>query len=118
MTQILIFFFLNYDKNSFDVTNFIVIPKHFFIPEMIEKRKPLSSTARRAGWIGCNILLDTIPNTGKIFYIKDGKAESKNKILDDWNKTIFLKTTGNLKSKGWILDIIKCIEKLIRKTLI
>lgn len=106
------FFFLNYDKNSFDVTNFIVIPKHFFVPEIIEKRKPLSQTARRAGWIGCNILLDTIPESGKIFYIKDGKQESKNKILDDWNKTSFLKQSSNLESKGWLLDIIKCIDKI------
>ena len=106
------FFFLNYDKNSLDVTNFIVIPKHFFIPGIIEKRKPLSPTARRAGWIGCNILLDTIPESGKIFYIKDGLKESKNKILDSWNKTIFLKQSTNLQSKGWLLDIIKCIDKL------
>jgi len=106
------FFFLNYDKNSFDVANFIVIPKYFFVPEIIEKRKPLSSTARRAGWVGCNILLDTIPESGKIFYIKDGKEESKNKILDNWNKISFLKKTTSLKSKGWILDIIKCIDKI------
>lgn len=109
------FFFLNYDKNTFDVTNFIVIPKHFFIPEIIEQRKPLSSTARRAGWVGCNILLDTIPNSGKIFYIKNGKAESKNKILDNWNKTIFLKQTKNLISKGWLLDIMFCIDKINKK---
>jgi len=106
------FFFLNYDKNSLDVTNFIVIPKHFFIPEIIEKRKPLSPTARRAGWVGCNILLDTIPESGKIFYIKDGKEESKNKILDNWHKTSFLQQSINLKSKGWLLDIIKCVDKL------
>jgi len=106
------FFFLNYDKNSFNVINFMVIPKHFFIPEIIEKRKPLSPTARRAGWVGCNILLETIPESGKIFYIRDGKEESKNKILDDWNKTIFLKESINIQSKGWLLDIIKCIDKL------
>jgi type II restriction enzyme len=109
------FFFLNYDKNSFDITNFIVIPKHFFIPEIIEKRKPLSPTARRAGWVGCNILLDTIPQSGKIFYIKDGKEECKNKILDSWNKTSFLKQSTNLKSKGWLLDIMQCVDKLDKK---
>jgi type II restriction enzyme len=32
------------------VNNFFVIPKYFFIPEIIEKRKPLSETAKRAGW--------------------------------------------------------------------
>jgi type II restriction enzyme len=106
------FFFLNYDKISLDITNFIVIPKHFVITEIIEKRKPLSPIARRAGWVGCNILLDTIPQSGKIFYIRNGKVESKNKILDDWNKTSFLKQSTNLKSKGWLLDIIKCIDKI------
>ena len=81
------FFFLNYDRNSLNISNFILIPKHFFTPEIIEKRKPLSSTAKRAGWIGCNILLETIPQSGKIFYIKDGKSKSKNEIVDNWNKT-------------------------------
>lgn len=109
------FFFLNYDKNSLNISNFIVIPKHFFTPEIIEKRKPLSSTAKRAGWIGCNILLETIPQSGKIFYIKDSKVQSKNEIVDNWNKTIFLKENKNLDSRGWILDIILCIERMNKK---
>ena len=54
-------FFLNYDVKKFQVSNFIVIPKHFFVPDIIEKRKPLSPTAKRAGWIGCNILMQSIP---------------------------------------------------------
>ena len=109
------FFFLNYDKNSLNISNFIVIPKHFFTPEIIEKRKPLSSSAKRAGWVGCNILLETIPQSGKIFYIKDSKVQSKNEIVDSWNKTIFLKESKNLDSRGWLLDIMKCIEKMDKK---
>ena len=106
------FFFLNYDQNTLNIINFLVIPKHFFIPEIIEKRNPLSPTTKRAGWIGCNILLDTIPNSGKIFYIKDGQEESKEKIFDIWNKTIFLKQATDLRSKGWLIDTLKCIDKL------
>ncbi len=109
------FFFLNYDKNSFDIINFIVIPKYFFIPEIIEKRKPLSSTAKRAGWVGCNIKLNAIPESGKIFYIKNGKEEVKSKVLDDWNKTNILNQSISLHSKSWLFDIIKCIEKLERQ---
>lgn len=41
------FFFLNYAK-TYEILNFFVIPKHFFVPEIIEKRKPLSPDARRA----------------------------------------------------------------------
>ncbi|MCB9805227.1 hypothetical protein H6769_06535 [Candidatus Peribacteria bacterium] len=44
---------------------------------MIEKRKPLSSTARRAGWTGCNILLNLIPESGKIYYIQNGESRDK-----------------------------------------
>ena len=45
------FFILSYDSLNMCVNNFWVIPKHFFVPQIIEKRKPLSSNARRAGWI-------------------------------------------------------------------
>jgi len=106
------FFFLNYEKESLDIINFIVIPKHFFTPDIIEKRKPLSNSAKRAGWVGCNILLDTIPKSGKIFYVKNKKVESKNKVIDTWNKTVFLEQSKNLQTKGWLLDIMHCIDLL------
>ncbi len=63
------FFFLNYSSTSFEVSNFLVIPKRYFVNDIIEKGKPLSSVAKRAGWIGCNTLLQTIPNSGKIFVV-------------------------------------------------
>ncbi|MBI3255814.1 MAG: restriction endonuclease [Candidatus Andersenbacteria bacterium] len=106
------FFFLNYDLPSLEVTDFLIIPKHFFIPEIIEERKPLAITARRAGWVGCNILLQSIPQTGKIFFVKNGQIEAKEKILAEWQKTLFLREEKELSSKGWLLDVMKCIEKL------
>src|SRR5689334_15873544 len=39
------------------VRNLLIVPSFFFAPTAIEKRKPLAATARRAGWVGCNILL-------------------------------------------------------------
>ena len=44
------FLFMNYTKEQTDnVKNLIFVPKHFFVPDIIEKRKPLSDTARRTG---------------------------------------------------------------------
>ncbi|MEK7559574.1 MAG: DpnI domain-containing protein [Patescibacteria group bacterium] len=106
------FFFLNYDLQNFQVLNFLVIPKHFFIPDIIEKRKPLKITARRAGWIGCNILLQSIPQAGKIFFIKNKQIEPKQRVLDEWQKTLFLRDEKEFSAKGWLLDTMKCIEKL------
>jgi len=109
------FFLLSYDLKSLEVLNFLVIPKYFFIPQIIEKRKPLSSLARRAGWVGCNISLQGIPQTGKIFYIKNRFVEPKNKILKNWKRTLFLKEENAVGVKGWILDVMNCIDRLNRQ---
>ncbi len=110
------FFFLSYNQKTLDVNNFLIVPKHFFSPKIIEKRKPLSQNARRSGWVGCNILLNTIPKSGKIFYIQNGYMQDKNKILDQWQKMIFLKDSKDLSVKSWLLDIIGCIEKINKET--
>ena len=109
------FFFLNYDLKNFEVLNFLVIPKHFFVPGIIEKRKPLSESARRAGWVGCNISLLGIPQTGKIFYIKNRKIETKKEVLENWQKTLFLREERELSSKGWLLDTMNCIDRIGKK---
>ena len=105
------FFLLNYDLETFEVLNFLVIPKHFFVPEIIEKRKPLAETAQRAGWIGCNILLQGIPQSGKIFFVKNRIVQPKEAVLSEWKKTLFLREETEVSAKGWLLDIMNCVEK-------
>jgi len=106
------FFLLNYNFENYSIKNFLVIPKHFFVTEIIEKRNPLALTARRSGWIGCNILLRSIPETGKIFYVRNGKIESKERVLSTWKKTLFLREEKDNLAKGWLLDVMRCIEQL------
>jgi type II restriction enzyme len=108
------FFFLGYLESLY-VNDFFVIPKHFFISEIIEKRKPLSINARRAGWVGSNILFSKIPKAGQIFYVENGKEISKKDVLEKWQKTIFLKKIKKVEVKGWILDIMNCIDALDKK---
>ncbi len=108
------FFLLNYDLHSYQVSNFFVIPKHFFVPEIVEKRSPLSVSARRAGWIGCNILLGRIPEAGRIFLVRNRQIEAKETVCAVWRKTLFLREEKKVESRGWILDVMRCIE-LTRK---
>jgi type II restriction enzyme len=108
------FFLLNYNLRSYEVLNFFVIPKHFFTPGIIEKRKPLSASAERAGWVGCNILLSRVPEAGRIFLIRNGQIEEKEQVCAVWQKTLFLREEKKTETKGWILDVMRCIE-LIRK---
>lgn len=109
------FFLLNYNSKNLEVLNFFIIPKYFFVPGIIEQRKPLSQSARRSGWVGCNILLRNIPHSGKIFFVKNRKPKPRKEILKEWNKTTFLKKEKQVSARGWILDVMKCIDKLNKK---
>lgn len=103
------FLFMYHD--GYMVRNLILIPKHYFVPEIIIKRKPLASTARRAGWVGCNIDMKAIPSSGKIFIIHDGMIEDREAVQSQYQKTVFLKQ-GNLQNRGWLLDILMCVERI------
>ena len=105
-------FVLSYHLQNLSVLDFFVIPKHFFVPGIIEKRKPLAKTARRAGWIGSNILLQKIPQIGKIFLVRQGQIEPKEKVLAEWKKTLFLREEKEMPARGWLLDVMRCIEKI------
>lgn len=105
------FFFLNYLPAKSEVSNFLVIPKHYFISDIIEKRNPLSESARRAGWIGCNILLNNIPETGKIFIVRNGVVEDRNKVLKKWASTAFLENKKS-ETRGWVIEVLKIIERI------
>src|SRR5262249_34613689 len=46
-------FLLQYDRPAWLVVNLTLIPHFAFSSSAVECRKPLSVSARRAGWIGC-----------------------------------------------------------------
>ena len=104
------FFFLTYSKD-WSVSNFLIIPKQFFTDEIIVKRTPLSATARRAGWVGCNINISGISDTGKVFLVKNSVVTSRETVKEVFNKTLFLRTK-NEEEKGWTLDIITCVDSI------
>lgn len=109
------FFFLAYDQ-SFSVKNLIAVPNYFFQSSVIEERKPLPPTAKRAGWIGCNILLDQIPDIGKIKLIENSQVIEPDIVQKIWQKTAFLGQQKQIESRGWTLDVMKCIEMLRAKS--
>lgn len=104
---------LGYDRHRKAVTNLAVVPKHFFIANIIQKRPPLAPTARRAGWTGCNILLREIPEAGKIVVVRNGQTVPKRLVLQQWKQTCFLRTE-RLVARGWLLEIMRCVEEIDR----
>jgi type II restriction enzyme len=105
------FFFLAYDA-SYRVNDLIAVPNYFFQEEVIERRNPLSSSAKRAGWVGCNILLNQIPSLGKVKLVENGKFVNPNTVIKIWQKTTFLKLDSYYDSRGWTLDVLNCIDMI------
>ena len=107
------YFLLNYLVNTYSVNNFFTIPKHFIIPEIIKKRN--KSLKDRKNYYLCNILFSKIPDLAKIYYIKNEEFFSKKDILKNWKKILFFKKIKKIENKGWILDILNCVESLNKK---
>ena len=105
------FFFMSYSKSELKVKDFVLIPKHFFVPDIIEKRKPLAPTARRAGWVGCNILINKIPKQGRIDIISNGEIVNIDYVVNKLNKSNRLET-NDINSRGWIMDVLNCINNI------
>lgn len=105
------FFFMSYSREALRVTDFFVVPKYFFVPDIIEKRKPLADTTQRAGWVGCNILIDKVPEQGKISIVSNGQVCNADAVTEKLQKSGRL-AFKNLDSRGWILDVLQCINAI------
>ncbi len=107
-------FVMNYNKQDYRIESLLLVPKFFFVPSIIEKRKPLSSNARRAGWVGCSILFAEIPKQLCVYIIEQGKIVDKEKVLSKTTNNMKLQTE-NTNLRGWLLDTLNCIEKTNKK---
>lgn len=105
-------FTLTYDSTRLSVLNLVVIPSHFFVPDIIERRKPLSIRAKQAGWVGCKILLGAIPQAGRVRMVAEGVPLEKSAVLAAWKRTLFLREQKKVEARGWTLDVMRCIEQL------
>lgn len=105
------FFILGYDSESWSVKQLWIIPKYFFTPQVVERRKPLGANAKRAGWTGCNILLGEIPIQGRIAVIQNGAVRRKLEILKQINQAQVLHTE-NILERGWLFDVLNCINAI------
>lgn len=106
---------MNYDAVRLGVTDLFFVPKQFLVREVIQERRPLGPTARRAGWVGCNILLGEIPESGKIYCVRGGEVAPRDLVLEQWRSTLFLRGKG-ATARGWLIEVMKCVEAIGRET--
>jgi type II restriction enzyme len=100
-------------SSSWIIRNLMLIPRVFFSESAIEKRKPLAVGARRAGWVGCNILLSQIAPDGKIAMIYDGSPISEEKVRNEFSLIRRLAEVPP-SVRGWTLDVLRAVRRLGR----
>lgn len=107
-------FLLHYQLPKLTVENVLLIPHFVFTLSLLEKRKPLSPTARRAGWVGCNFLLDRIPADARIAVIQDGQPVNSAKVRKAYERLRPLEKL-NVQKRGWTLDVLQIVKGLNKK---
>jgi type II restriction enzyme len=95
------------------VKNLLLVPRVFFSETVIEKRPPLSPRARRAGWVGCNILLDRIPRDGKIPVVANGSTVAEHQVREEFSRIRKLAEVPP-SVRGWTLDVLTTVRKLAK----
>ena len=105
------FVFMHYDRNALEVRKVLLVPGHFITPSVIEKCKPLSASARRHDWVGCNILLDKIPPDGQLTVVSHEGILPQQQVRQMWKRFSWL---GKVlpESRGWLMDVLLCIRRI------
>ena len=101
---------LNY-SNDWTIKSLFLIPSVFFTESVLQRRRPLSATARRAGWIGCNLLLSNVPDEAKIPLVQNAQVVPSTlvrKIFQRYQKLESIQ--WNLR--GWTLDVLRIAQPL------
>lgn len=102
---------LHYNRISWRVQNLILIPHFAFSPSAIEQRPPLASGARRAGWVGCNIVLRNIPPDARINLIANGIPSPPQQVRENFRRLKPLEELG-VRERGWTLDVLRVVRSL------
>lgn len=106
-------FLLTY-RLPFVVTDVYVLPRRFLVEPMVIKRKPLAPTARRAGWVGCNLSLRLIPKSALIPCMVAGAFTDRIQVQQRWKETAVLDELG-AAARGWATITLGILERIQKK---
>jgi len=109
------FVFLRYQTDRWRVRDVFFVPRYFLSPSIIERRRALGPKARRAGWVGCNILLSRLPLDARIQAVRGEIPISPDAVRTSWLRFAFLETK-DAESRGWTADVLACVRELHRES--
>lgn len=93
------------------VSHLQAIPSGLIVPHLIERRNPLSTSARRAGWIGCNILISAIPSFGRVDVIRNSTWMDQYLVRESFRVAQRL-SSGSVLTRSWLVTVGKIVDEL------
>jgi len=100
---------LYYDPLRWTVETLFLFPRFVISLSIIEKRKPLSPTARRSGWVGCDFALDKLPADAKIPLVVNGEPVPPRQARERYRLLLPLERLGH-DSRGWTMDVLHAVR--------
>jgi type II restriction enzyme len=95
---------------TWHVKRLLLVPAFFFAASAVEKRAPLGPNTKRAGWVGCNILLSSIAPEGKLHLVKDGLVSDASQIRQQYQALRPL-SQFDVTKRGWTLDVLNVVSQ-------
>ncbi len=100
-------------SSDWNIAGLTAIHPQFLTPEIVEERKPLSLTARRAGWVGCNIRLDLMGSDAEIEIIKGGVLRPRESVREQFQRFNRLREVP-IERRSWTTLTLSVLRALHR----
>jgi type II restriction enzyme len=100
-------------NEKWQIQSLTAIHHLFLTSDVVEERRPLSTAARRAGWVGCNIRLDLIAPDAQIRVVHEGNPIAKESVRQEFQRFDRLKSIS-LGSRGWANLTLRVLRGLDR----
>ncbi|MGA3370730.1 MAG: DpnI domain-containing protein [Terracidiphilus sp.] len=98
-------------SQAWDVRSLTAVHGKFLTPNVIVQRRALSTDARRAGWVGCNIRLDLIAADAQISVVEDGRPSEPDVVRSAFR--LFNRIGDlSLNARGWATLTLRVIRSI------
>ena len=105
---------LQYSLPDAIIPNLHFIPRFALTESCLQERPPLRQSARRKGWIGCNIVLGNIPQDTRIAIIINRQVVPPSRTRAEYRRALPLANVG-ANQRGWALDVLTVVRELRRE---
>ena len=105
------FILLHYDQVAWRVIDLLAVNRRLLTVRAVVPRPALRPPARRAGWVGCWIDLQGLPDGALVPLIQNGLERDHAVVQEQWGRFNFV-ASQNARTRGWLTDVFSCVRQV------